>query len=52
MKLQEMYQQSVTIEDHFLAPVSNQQILGRMLTNLTYIYLNRQEYPKMLRIIE
>ncbi len=52
IKLQEIYQQPVTIEDHLLTPVSNQQILGRMLTNLKYIYLNRQEYPKMLRIIE
>ncbi|MDJ0510937.1 MAG: transglutaminase-like domain-containing protein [Crocosphaera sp.] len=52
LKLQEIYQQPVKLEPHFLAPVSNQQILGRMLTNLKYIYLNRQEYPKMLRIIE
>ncbi|MDJ0583250.1 transglutaminase-like domain-containing protein [Crocosphaera sp.] len=52
IKLQEIYQQPVTLEEHFLTPVSNQQILGRMLTNLKYIYLNRQEYPKMLRIIE
>ena len=52
IKLQEIYQQPVTLENHFLIPLSNQQILGRMLTNLKYIYLNRQEYPKMLRIIE
>ncbi len=52
IKLEEIYQQSINLEEHFLTPVSNQQILGRMLTNLKYIYLNRQEYPKMLRIIE
>ncbi len=52
LKLQEIYQKSVKLEPHFLTPISNQQILGRMLTNLKYIYLNRQEYPKMLRIIE
>ncbi len=52
IKLQEIYQQPVTLADHFLTPVSNQQILGRMLTNLKYIYLNSQDYPKMLRIIE
>ncbi len=52
IKLQEIYQQPLILEEHFLTPVSNQQILGRMLTNLKYIYLNRQEYPKMLRIIE
>ncbi|MGB5593798.1 MAG: transglutaminase-like domain-containing protein [Crocosphaera sp.] len=52
LKLQEIYQKSVKLEPHFLTPISNQQILGRMLSNLKYIYLNRQEYPKMLRIIE
>ena len=52
LKLQEIYQQPVKLEAHFLTTVSNQQILGRMLTNLKYIYLNRREYPKMLRIIE
>lgn len=52
LKLQEIYQQPVKLEAHFLTPVSNQQILGRMLSNLKYIYLNRQEYQKMLRIIE
>ena len=51
-KLKEIYQQPITLEEHFLTPVSNQQILGRMLNNLKYIYLNRQEYHKMLRIIE
>ncbi|EAZ89421.1 SirB1 family protein [Crocosphaera chwakensis] len=52
IKLQEIYQQPVTLKDHLLTPVSNQQILGRMLTNLKYIYLNNEDYPKMLRIIE
>ncbi|MEA5536571.1 transglutaminase-like domain-containing protein [Crocosphaera sp. XPORK-15E] len=52
LRLQTIYQKSLTLEPHFLTPVSNQQILGRMLTNLKYIYLNRQEYPKMLRMIE
>ena len=51
LKLKEIYQQPITLEEHFLTPVSNQQILGRMLTNLKYIYLNRQEYPNMLRMI-
>ncbi|MEA5509345.1 transglutaminase-like domain-containing protein [Crocosphaera sp. UHCC 0190] len=52
LRMQNIYQQPIKLEPHFLTPVSNQQILGRMLTNLKYIYLNSQEYPKMLRIIE
>jgi regulator of sirC expression with transglutaminase-like and TPR domain len=51
-KLKEIYKQNIELEPHFIEPVSNQQLLGRMLTNLKYIYLNRQEYGKMLRIIE
>lgn len=52
LKLREIYQQPIELKAHFLTPVSNQQLLGRMLTNLKYIYLNCQEYSKMLRIIE
>ena len=50
-RLQELYQQPMVLEPHFLVPVSNRQILTRMLTNLKFIYLNRQEYHKMLHII-
>ncbi|MGK7958832.1 MAG: SirB1 family protein, partial [Crocosphaera sp.] len=32
IKLQEIYQQPIPLDEHFLTPVSNQQILGRMLT--------------------
>ncbi len=51
-RLSEIYLQTVKLEPHFLEPVSHRQILGRMLTNLKYIYLNCQQYPKVLRIIE
>ena len=51
-KLQELYQQPMVLEPHFLAPVSNRQILTRVLTNLKFIYLNRHEYRKMLHVID
>ena len=50
--LQEIYQQPILLEPHFLAAVSNQQILTRMLTNLKFIYANRQQYRKALEVIE
>ena len=50
-KLQELYQQPIALKPHFLTPVSNRQILVRMLTNLKFIYLNRQHYAKMLQAI-
>ncbi len=51
-RLSQVYQQNVKLEPHFLQPVSNQQILVRMLTNLKYIYLNREQYDKVLRTID
>ncbi len=51
-RLREIYSQPVKLEPHFLEPVSHRQILGRMLTNLKYIYINCQEYAKVLPIIE
>ncbi|WP_041933265.1 transglutaminase-like domain-containing protein [Gloeothece verrucosa] len=51
-RLQEVYQQPVKLEPHFLEPVTNQQILGRILTNLKYIYLNGQQFFKALTILE
>lgn len=51
-KLSEVYQQPMKLEPHFLEPVSHRQILARMLTNLKYIYINAEKYPKVLRIIE
>jgi len=51
-RLQQIYQQPVKLELHFLESVSNKQILGRMLTNLKYIYLNRQQLSKGITTIE
>ena len=50
-KLQQLYQQPVKLEARFLEPVSNRQILARMLTNLKQIYLHRREYNNVLAII-
>ncbi|MGK7916589.1 MAG: SirB1 family protein [Prochloraceae cyanobacterium] len=51
-KLSEIYQQTVKLDKRFLAPVSNRQILARMLTNLKYIYINRQQFTRALATIE
>lgn len=51
-KFSEIYQNAQQLEEQFLEPVSNRQILTRMLTNLKYIYLNQQKMSKTLEIIE
>ncbi|MCU0532745.1 MAG: tetratricopeptide repeat protein [Hydrococcus sp. Prado102] len=51
-RLRQVYQQPVKLEAHFLAPVSNKQILARMLANLKFIYLNRQELLKAIAVVE
>lgn len=50
-KLQQIYQQPVKLEARFLAPVTNKQILARMLNNLKQIYLHRREYSNVLAIM-
>lgn len=47
-KLTEIYQQQIELEPSLLAPVSNKQILVRMLNNLKLIYLHRRELDKAL----
>ncbi len=51
-RLSQIYQQSVTLQPEFLAPVSNRQFLARMLTNLKYIYLKQQDLEKILATVE
>ncbi|HEY9801399.1 MAG TPA: SirB1 family protein [Leptolyngbyaceae cyanobacterium] len=51
-KLNQMFQQSVTLRPEFLAKVSKRQFLARMLTNLKYIYLRKQEVEKSLSVVE
>jgi regulator of sirC expression with transglutaminase-like and TPR domain len=47
-KLSRMYQQPVELNPNWLAPVSNKQILARMLNNLKFIYLHQREINKAL----
>jgi regulator of sirC expression with transglutaminase-like and TPR domain len=52
VRLQQIYQQPVKLEPRFLNPLSNRQILARMLANLKFIYINQQQFTKALEIIE
>ncbi|AFY54985.1 hypothetical protein Riv7116_2475 [Rivularia sp. PCC 7116] len=51
-RLSQIYQQNLTLQPEFLAPVTKKQFLARMLTNLKYIYLNQQELEKALLCVE
>ncbi|MBD2355326.1 SirB1 family protein [Tolypothrix sp. FACHB-123] len=51
-RLSQMFQQPVQLQPEFLAPVSNRQFLARMLTNLKFIYLKKQELEKSLATVE
>ena len=51
-KLSELYQYPVKLEQHFLNPVSEHQILGRMLNNLKQIYLHQRNLSKVLELVE
>jgi regulator of sirC expression with transglutaminase-like and TPR domain len=51
-RLSQVYQQPVKLEEHFLNIATNQQILLRLLTNLKYIYLNRQQRSQTIRTID
>jgi regulator of sirC expression with transglutaminase-like and TPR domain len=50
--LSQIYQQSVTLQPEFLAPVTHRQFLVRMLTNLKYIYLQKHDLEKALAAVE
>jgi regulator of sirC expression with transglutaminase-like and TPR domain len=50
-RLSQVYQKPMSLQPHFLAPVSQKQIIQRMLTNLKLIYLQRQELEKALKFI-
>ncbi len=51
MKLDQIYQQQVKLDPSWLMPVTNKQILARMLNNLKFIYLHRRELDKALSIM-
>ncbi len=51
-RLSQIYQQPVTLKPEHLVRVTNRQLLGRMLSNLKYVYLNQQELEKALGAVE
>jgi regulator of sirC expression with transglutaminase-like and TPR domain len=51
-RLSQIYNQPVQLRPEFLAPVSNRQILARMLTNLKIIYMNSDAFETALSMIE
>ncbi|MCC0175429.1 transglutaminase family protein [Waterburya agarophytonicola K14] len=50
-KLSKIYQQPVQLKQNWLVPVSNKQILARMLNNLKFIYLHQRQVNKALAIM-
>ena len=50
-KLNQVYQQPVKLEPSLLKPIANKQILARMLNNLKFVYLRRQQLDKALGIM-
>jgi len=51
-RLSQIYGQPVELQPSFLAPVSRQQFLGRMLSNLKAIYLNQGDKMRTLAASE
>ncbi|MFN6567193.1 SirB1 family protein [Dendronalium sp. ChiSLP03b] len=51
-RLAQMFQQPVSLQPEYLAPVSKRQFLARMLTNLKFIYLKQQDLEKTLAAVE
>lgn len=47
-KLSQIYQQPVELDPIWFVPVTNKQILARMLNNLKYIYLHQRKIDKAL----
>ncbi|WP_026079701.1 SirB1 family protein [Spirulina subsalsa] len=50
--LSKLYQQSVILQPEFLHPISKHQFLARILTNLKFIFLNRQLFSKAVATID
>ncbi len=51
-RLSQIYNQPVKLQPGFLEPVSRRRFLGRMLSNLKLIYLNRGDLLKSLAAVE
>jgi regulator of sirC expression with transglutaminase-like and TPR domain len=51
-RLRQMYGEQAELRPEFLAPIDPPHFLIRMLTNLKFVYLNRQDIPNALATIE
>ncbi|GAB4139881.1 MAG: SirB1 family protein [Cyanobacteria bacterium J069] len=51
-RLSQVYGHPVALRPEFLQPVSKRQFLARMLTNLKMIYLNQEDVPRSLSMVE
>jgi regulator of sirC expression with transglutaminase-like and TPR domain len=51
-RLSQMYGHPVRMEPSFMASVSSRELLARMLRNLKFIYLNRNDFAKALTTVE
>ncbi|HBB32149.1 MAG TPA: hypothetical protein DDZ80_29735 [Cyanobacteria bacterium UBA8803] len=51
-RLTQVYGEPMQLQPTFIEPVSHRQFLARMLTNLKHIYLNRQDLPRVLAVVE
>lgn len=51
-RIQQIYGPQVTWQDSFLTPVSDRDILRRMLSNLKGIYLQQRDYNRALSVVE
>ncbi len=51
-RLAQIYGHPMQLQPSFIASVSPRQLLARMLRNLKFIYLNRNDLPKALNAVE
>lgn len=51
-RLNQIYQQNITLQPEFLAPVTKKQFLARILSNLKYIYLQQKQFEKAITSVE
>jgi regulator of sirC expression with transglutaminase-like and TPR domain len=50
--LMKVFDRRVELQPEYLAPVSNRQLLGRLLTNLKVIYVNQRKFTKAAQACE
>jgi regulator of sirC expression with transglutaminase-like and TPR domain len=51
-RLEQIYGRQITLKPEFLAAVTPQQLIWRLLGNLKQIYLEQQQWSKALEIVE